>query len=66
MENLVVGDAEISTKTDNKDILVNINGPGTMAFLEKISLHSFITSIPPGFDLMNDLKRGVEKIGNKT
>ena len=36
-----------------------------MAFLEKISLHSFITSIPPGFDLMNDLKRGVEKLAIK-
>ena len=35
MENLVVSDAEISTKTDNKDILVNINGPGTMAFFGK-------------------------------
>ena len=38
MENLVVGDAEISTKTDNKDILVNINGPGTMAFFGKDKL----------------------------
>ena len=34
--------------------------------LEKISLHSFKFSIPPGFDVMNDPKRGVEKIGTKT
>ena len=65
MENLVGGDAEISTKTDNKDILVNIIGLGQWRSLENISLHSFITGIPPELDLMNDPKRGVEKIGNK-
>ena len=32
-------------------------GLGQWRSLEKISLHSFVTSIPPGFDLMNNLKR---------
>ena len=40
-------------------------GLGQWPSLEKISLHSSITSIPPGFDLMNDPKRTWKKLAQK-
>ena len=66
MENLVGGDAEISTKTDNKDILVNINGAGTMAFFGKDKLAFLYNQHSSRIWFNERSKEGVEKIGTKT